>query len=290
MRLVCPRCGAQYEIDGAAIPPAGRDVECSACDHVWRALPTPESFDPAARPQLSRPLSDSVIEILREEAARELEVRAAERRALRAAERAAAALAEPGAGEPAGEGPGGEPASGMSLPPAPAEGPSPRADAQGGRDEAGTVQEPAGSLSREVEDPLPSMPTPERPATMAESTASAGGDAAATGTGTAADDASSVQPARPLATAASSDPVPARPLPPAPAASSRRGYAAGFGLAVIAALAAVALYALAPRLGGTGPLGTALAGWRSEVDQGRDWLAARGAALTGRPDNTGGSE
>ncbi|WP_052176341.1 zinc-ribbon domain-containing protein, partial [Paracoccus sanguinis] len=91
MRLVCPRCGAQYEIDAEAIPARGRDVECSACEHVWRAYPA--GFDPAARPALSRPLDESVIEILRGEAARELEARAAEREAERATARTAAALA-----------------------------------------------------------------------------------------------------------------------------------------------------------------------------------------------------
>ncbi|WP_052175148.1 zinc-ribbon domain-containing protein, partial [Paracoccus sanguinis] len=91
MRLVCPRCGAQYEIDAEAIPARGRDVECCACEHVWRAYPA--GFDPAARPALSRPLDESVIEILRGEAARELEARAAEREAERATARTAAALA-----------------------------------------------------------------------------------------------------------------------------------------------------------------------------------------------------
>lgn len=35
MRLVCPNCDAQYEVDDAAIPPAGRDVQCSSCGHAW---------------------------------------------------------------------------------------------------------------------------------------------------------------------------------------------------------------------------------------------------------------
>ena len=39
MRLVCPRCGAQYEIDGAEIPAAGRTVECTACGNTWRHVP-----------------------------------------------------------------------------------------------------------------------------------------------------------------------------------------------------------------------------------------------------------
>ncbi|HEY0214188.1 MAG TPA: zinc-ribbon domain-containing protein [Paenirhodobacter sp.] len=35
MRLICPGCGAQYEVDDGIIPDAGRDVQCSACGHVW---------------------------------------------------------------------------------------------------------------------------------------------------------------------------------------------------------------------------------------------------------------
>jgi predicted Zn finger-like uncharacterized protein len=35
MRLTCPNCGAQYEVQDAMIPPAGRDVQCSACSATW---------------------------------------------------------------------------------------------------------------------------------------------------------------------------------------------------------------------------------------------------------------
>jgi len=35
MRMICPNCGAQYEVDGAVIPEAGRDVQCSNCGHTW---------------------------------------------------------------------------------------------------------------------------------------------------------------------------------------------------------------------------------------------------------------
>ncbi|RWR13896.1 hypothetical protein D2T33_05745 [Sinirhodobacter populi] len=35
MRLICPGCGAQYEVDDGIIPDAGRDVQCSACGQVW---------------------------------------------------------------------------------------------------------------------------------------------------------------------------------------------------------------------------------------------------------------
>lgn len=35
MRLICPNCGAQYEVDVSVIPESGRDVQCSACGHTW---------------------------------------------------------------------------------------------------------------------------------------------------------------------------------------------------------------------------------------------------------------
>ena len=35
MRLICPNCGAQYEVDARVIPDTGRDVQCSNCGHTW---------------------------------------------------------------------------------------------------------------------------------------------------------------------------------------------------------------------------------------------------------------
>ncbi|MCI2399542.1 zinc-ribbon domain-containing protein [Aliiroseovarius subalbicans] len=35
MRLICPNCGAQYEVDDRVVPDAGRDVQCSNCGHAW---------------------------------------------------------------------------------------------------------------------------------------------------------------------------------------------------------------------------------------------------------------
>ena len=40
MRLICPNCDAEYEVDDDVIPPGGRDVQCSNCGHTW--------FQPAA--------------------------------------------------------------------------------------------------------------------------------------------------------------------------------------------------------------------------------------------------
>jgi len=35
MRLICPNCGAQYEVAEDAVPDIGRDVQCSNCGHTW---------------------------------------------------------------------------------------------------------------------------------------------------------------------------------------------------------------------------------------------------------------
>jgi len=48
MRLICPECDAEYEVPGEVIPPSGRDVQCSACDHVWFVRPDDTSGARAA--------------------------------------------------------------------------------------------------------------------------------------------------------------------------------------------------------------------------------------------------
>lgn len=99
MRLICPNCDAQYEVDAALIPAEGRDVQCSACGHVWFQSPDPmdEDEDPAEfappvfggepeeepepeDPQVLRrhSLDDSMLAVLREEAEREARARAVE--------------------------------------------------------------------------------------------------------------------------------------------------------------------------------------------------------------------
>lgn len=35
MRLVCPNCEAEYEVDDSLVPPEGRDVQCSNCTTTW---------------------------------------------------------------------------------------------------------------------------------------------------------------------------------------------------------------------------------------------------------------
>lgn len=56
MRLICPNCDAEYEVDATLIPESGRDVQCSNCGHSWfQPMPDAEAaaeaeealFDPA---------------------------------------------------------------------------------------------------------------------------------------------------------------------------------------------------------------------------------------------------
>ena len=54
MRLICRNCDAQYEVDNAAIPPDGRDVQCSGCGHAWFQMRA--DAVPALRPEVSAPV------------------------------------------------------------------------------------------------------------------------------------------------------------------------------------------------------------------------------------------
>ncbi|MEQ8294645.1 MAG: zinc-ribbon domain-containing protein [Roseovarius sp.] len=55
MRLICPNCGAQYEVPDEVIPEEGRDVQCSNCGDTWfqshpdhpRAAEADEQAEPA---------------------------------------------------------------------------------------------------------------------------------------------------------------------------------------------------------------------------------------------------
>lgn len=48
MRITCPNCGAQYEVDDALIPEAGRDVQCSNCGKGWFQSRHPEPAEQVA--------------------------------------------------------------------------------------------------------------------------------------------------------------------------------------------------------------------------------------------------
>lgn len=65
MRLVCPNCGAQYEVADGMIPAEGRDVQCSNCGHTWLAgvvavpvvIAAPTPIEPAAQSPVRRPVT-----------------------------------------------------------------------------------------------------------------------------------------------------------------------------------------------------------------------------------------
>ena len=50
MRLICPNCGAQYEVADDVIPVAGRDVQCSNCGHTWFERPGASEAAEAGEP------------------------------------------------------------------------------------------------------------------------------------------------------------------------------------------------------------------------------------------------
>ncbi len=102
MRLICPNCDAEYEVDDTAIPREGRDVQCSNCGHAWfqaaheaetvavdpapvsppvvdlaeeEVAPAPPIMAGALQP---KPVDDAILAILKEEAATELAARQAE--------------------------------------------------------------------------------------------------------------------------------------------------------------------------------------------------------------------
>lgn len=113
MRLQCPNCDAEYEVDASAIPLEGRDVQCSNCGHGWfQSHPDYETdyelesalYDPppplpqgdaVAGAMPKRELDPEAQRILREEVAREEALRAAE-----AARAAPAQTAPPEAAPP----------------------------------------------------------------------------------------------------------------------------------------------------------------------------------------------
>lgn len=66
MRLVCPNCGAQYEVPIDVIPHDGRDVQCSSCAHTWF------QHHPDNDPGLALDLGQPMAEDLSDEVAQDL--------------------------------------------------------------------------------------------------------------------------------------------------------------------------------------------------------------------------
>jgi predicted Zn finger-like uncharacterized protein len=59
MRITCPNCGAQYEVDDALIPEAGRDVQCSNCGKGWFQPKHPEPPMAAEGPETTAEVAEA---------------------------------------------------------------------------------------------------------------------------------------------------------------------------------------------------------------------------------------
>ncbi|WP_456388743.1 zinc-ribbon domain-containing protein [Profundibacter sp.] len=60
MRLICPNCDAQYEVDDNVIPTGGRDVQCSSCGQTWfqQSASKLEDIDQPHTPEPETPARD----------------------------------------------------------------------------------------------------------------------------------------------------------------------------------------------------------------------------------------
>lgn len=271
IRLTCPECGMKYSLAPDAIPAGGREVECTACGHVWQAtpqqaeplmtLPRPAGHDdsgvvrhenvnaPTPGPvNLSRKLPDNVLSILRDEVEYERKARASDDIL---------------------------PVSPQSNPDWPATtitAPATRPVAE--PDAASTSAEPSPRLTA----PAPTSPAaPARPAPQAAYRAPSAVSHV-------------TPPSSPAITAAAAAIVkhdrvqnPQTPLHNSPLVKSTRrtGYWPGFGLAAMIATAALALYLLAPRMADSGAIGDGLNVYRAQVDLARTWLADSTARFLG---------
>ena len=60
MRLICPKCDAQYNVADDAIPKGGRDVQCSTCGHTWFQTEMSRVLSRPVSRVLSRPIPTAV--------------------------------------------------------------------------------------------------------------------------------------------------------------------------------------------------------------------------------------
>lgn len=258
MSLICPGCEAEYRLPSDAIPASGREVECSACGHVWiarRPDAAPARLDlgdfaaaaPAPGPVLPPPssrLPADVLDILRQEVEHERRLRESER-------------AEP------------TPAIRTVLPEDETDWP---ATTVTDTDERAPVAKAPGPEVRPLTerpgrraDPQPQRIETPRPITRPLA----------------------MPPAEPSAATGIARPTPQviRRHDPRPAPRKRRrsgAYWAGFGLSLMVAASCVALYLLAPGLAASNnPFGERMMEMRQEVDRARLWLQDRARDLTG---------
>ena len=237
LRLTCPECGTEYRLAEGAIPPAGRNVECSSCGHVWlqpgqrQAAPAKASRKPAPQeaPQLNRPLPASVLSVLQEEAELSRQQRAGE---------AAPAAPQAPAANPAESWP------------------------------ATTVTDPA-SVGASATLPLASDPPQAGPAPSRHINARPHRPAeSAPAQQKLEETVTRTTPHRADPPAAQADDATAAPISAPETAAYRRGLRWSVGLAAALLLA----YLAAPHLADQGRFGAQMMEWRLSVDDGRDWL------------------
>ncbi len=246
MRLICPNCDAEYEVDASVIPDGGRDVQCSSCGHAWFQLPPEveaaeaaeaEIFEPpslAAAPVVSappagpakpapRPIDADVLNVLREEAEREANQRRHE--------------APPEPIETQDE---------LALPPA---APVPRVAA-----------------------PVAALPPAEAEPEAGAAPAGDPGAGRAKGRDLLPDIEEINSTLRPSGISREGEPMPAVDVGRGTAADGR-GFRLGFGLMLLLAAILVGVYSYAPRLSQQLPaLAPALDAFVAAVDAGRLWL------------------
>ncbi len=257
---------------------------------------TAAPFDPDERPPLSRPLNESILSVLREEAARELQARNAEDGGKRpdAPDRAndpdwpATTVTHPAPRMSADilaqrmerdfaevERDSARPVADPTAASAAPRDADAAVDAADGTDSDQPATREEGTLGEK--DAVPVAATPAGPGDAfplpAESPAPA-----VTVTAPPAAAPPSAAPKRAVRSLPTPTKAAAQPSRPR-RATARGAYNAGFGLAIMVALVLVALYALAPRLADQGNLGAQLMEWRGRADQGRDWLQVRADSM-----------
>lgn len=262
MRLICPNCGAQYEVADDVIPADGRDVQCSNCGHTWfelpgasvaeeageeppaprraelvppRPEPEPEPEpdpepEPEPEPQArKRELSPEISRILREEAEREEAKRRAEAEAIET-----------------------QPDLGL--------------DAPVDREEQ-LAEEARRRMARMRGEPAPAI-----------------GAAVTTASGTRKELLPDIEEIN-SSLRPDAERAPARETPPAaePEVQRRKGFRYGFSLIILIAAALLLAYVQAPRIAERLPaLSAPLDSYVAAVDQGRIWLDTTVTALMAR--------
>jgi predicted Zn finger-like uncharacterized protein len=287
MRLTCPNCRAQYEVDDSAIPARGRDVQCSSCGHGWferpvvaqgapapqvAADPSVETPPPAApRPEAGGPigprlvpkreLDPAIAEVLRAEAAREAQQR--RRDAAEALEEQHEFALEPARTPPlpaypdpdAGSGPDSEPVSmpdtGFGARAAPGNPPAPEAETT----TPGTDRPAPGRFTDATRVPVPRrdlLPDIEKIN-------------------------ASLNPQGPDARGETAFQTPAQTR----TRRRGRGFRLGFSVVLLMATAAVLVYGFAPRIAAEMPaLAPSLEAYVTEVNAARLWINAKLVAGT----------